>query len=203
MIMILTFILVTLFAVSAVSAAENVTDDAIGMEMSNDASSAENDIKTVAEDNGSDVGTFDELSDQINSSAIGGVLNLTKDYKFVNGDNNGIMINKTITINGNNHKLDGNNQSRIFALFDGNITLNNLVLVNGFADNGGAIFVNKTVTCNNVVFENNYAKKGGAIYTNSNITLDNCIFNGGYAEYGAAIYAHTPPHRKNMKYMAL
>ncbi len=59
------------------------------------------------------IGTFDELSDQINSSAIGGVLNLTKDYKFVNGDNNGIMINKTITINGNNHKLDGNNQSRI------------------------------------------------------------------------------------------
>ena len=196
MIMILTFILVTLFAVSAVSAAENVTDDAIGMEMSNDASSAENDIKTVSEDNGSDVGTFDELSDQINSSAIGGVLNLTKDYKFVNGDNNGIMINKTITINGNNHKLDGNNQSRIFALFDSNITLNNLVLVNGFADNGGAIFVNKTVTCNNVVFENNYAKKGGAIYTNSNITLDNCIFNGGYAEYGAAIYAHTPPQEK-------
>lgn len=83
-----------------------------------------------------------------------------------------------------------------YALFDGNITLNNLVLVNGFADNGGAIFINKTVTCNNVVFENNYAKKGGAIYTNSNITLDNCIFNGGYAEYGAAIYAHTPPQEK-------
>ena len=85
--MILTFILVTLFAVSAVSAAENVTDDAIGMEMSNDASSAENDIKTVSEDNGSDVGTFDELSDQINSSAIGGVLFIDEAYSLCRDKN--------------------------------------------------------------------------------------------------------------------
>ncbi len=90
-----------------------------------------------------------------------------------------------------------------YALFDGNITLNNLVLVNGFADNGGAIFINKTVTCNNVVFENNYAKKGGAIYTNSNITLDNCIFNGGGMLNMVLQYMPTHLHRKNMKCMAL
>lgn len=185
----------SLLSVCAVSAADNVTNDIISVEDATDeVVSVENDYSVILQAN--NTGTFDDLSVEINAVGEGGVLNLSKDYKFSNGSADGIMINKSITINGNNHKIDGNNQSRIFMTFDGDITLNNLILVNGHADKGGAIFVNKTVTCNNVVFENNYAHDGGAIFTKYNLTLDNCVFNGGYAQMGAAIYADYPPQPK-------
>ena len=156
--MILTIILTFLLAVSTVSAAENITEDIVGIDATVDV--VNNDDQEILNENEDVPGTFDDLSSEISAVEDGGILNLTKDYRFVNGSGNGIIINKSITINGNNHKLDGNNQSRIFLTYDGKITLKDLIFVNGFADKGGAIFVNKAVTCNNVVFENNYAQEG-------------------------------------------
>lgn len=197
---ILLILVVSLLSVSAVSAADNVTDDIVSVDDATDEIQAVENVDWVNTEINNDTGTFDDLSSEINAVGEGGVLNLSKDYKFVKGSSDGIVINKTITINGNNHKIDGNNKSRIFLTFDGNITLNNLILVNGHADKGGAIFVNKTITCNNVIFENNYANEGGAIYTKSNVTLDSCVFNGGYAEKGAAIYAGMIPQRESATY---
>lgn len=189
--MMLTIFLALLFAVSAVCAADNSTDDIVAIEQTEN---ARDEILSVENDNpliGEDEGTFDDLTNEINAVGEGGSVNLTMDYKYVDGSTEGIKINKSITINGNGHKIDGNNQSRIFATFNGNITLKNIVLVNGHANKGGAIFVNKTITCIGVAFENNVAEEGGAIYTMANLTLDNCVFDGGYAKKGAAIYAHS------------
>lgn len=187
----LTISLALLFAVSAVCAADNSTDDIAGIEQTENSC---DEILSVETDNhliGVDEGTFGDLTNEINAVGEGDSVNLTRDYKYVNGSTEGIKINKSITINGNGHKIDGNKQSRIFATFDGNIILKNITLVNGHADKGGAIFVNKTITCIGVVFENNVAEEGGAIYTMANLTLDNCVFDGGYAKNGAAIYAHS------------
>ncbi len=118
--MLLAIILVSLVTVSVVSAAENVTEDIVGVDATVDVVN-EDDQETLNE-NGDLPGTFDDLSGEISAVEDGGILNLTKDYRFVNGSGNGIVINKSITINGNNHKLDGNNQSRIFLTYEGNIT---------------------------------------------------------------------------------
>ena len=126
---ILTILIITIFAITAVSAADNSTDDNIGIE------DATNEIVSL-----NTTGTFTDLSNEIDEVEDGGVLNITKDYIYESGSKDGITINKSITINGNNHKIDGNSQSRIFSTYDGNITLKNLILINGNHENGGAIY---------------------------------------------------------------
>ena len=134
-------------------------------------------------------GTFTDLSNEIDEVEDGGELNITKDYKYESGSKDGIIINKSITINGNNHKIDGNGQSRIFSTYNGNITLKNLILINGNHKNGGAIYAHKNITCSNVVFENNHAaEKGGAIYVETGLNVDNCVFDGNFAPEGGVIF---------------
>lgn len=172
---------------SAETDIEKTTDEIISVE----------DNTVITEDDGSEIKTFDDLKTEIDNVEEGGILNLTEDYIYKSGSSDGLIINKSITIDGNNHKIDGASQSRIFKTFDGSITLKNLILVNGHADKGGAIFANKTVTCINVIFENNTAQEGGSVYTMQNVTLDSCTFNGGYAKTGAAIYAYFINPRSN------
>ncbi len=64
-------------------------------------------------------------------------------------------------------KIDGNFLSRLFnsAFYKANITLNNVILLNGKADIGGAILAGGTVTTNNSLISNNRATTaGGAVY---------------------------------------
>ena len=169
---------VAILAVSAVSAADNVTDDVV---------SVDNDDKIILSQE-SETSSFQDLSDEINKTSDGGVLNLTKDYVYKSGSTDGIVLNKSITIDGKNHKIDGNGTSRIFTAYDGNITLKNLVLVNGYSKVGGAISA-KNITLNNVTFENNRAtSQGGAVYVSTGITVENCVFDANSAFEGAAIY---------------
>ena len=170
---ILIVMLILIMSVGAVCAAESITDDAMGddskeilepvqeditTEDSSDIlETAQNDIYTASDD------SFTNLTDEINSKDV---VDLTHDYKFNNetDDKSGIVISKdNFVLNGNGHTIDGNNQSRIFAIGGKNVTLSNLILINGNADNGGAVWVEGTVTLNNVTFINNYATQGGAV----------------------------------------
>ena len=170
-------LIISLFTVSAVCG-EDSTDNIIQAGESN------NDI--IAEDSPAD---FDELQNEINSIESGEVLNLTKNYRYSNSSAEGIEISKPITINGNNFTIDGNGQSRIFNVLAENVTLNNLRLINGRSDNGGAVFVNQSISCNNLTFENNYATNyGGALYVVKHVNLTDCIFDGNWAVNGASLY---------------
>jgi hypothetical protein len=80
-----------------------------------------------------DIGTFEELSNEINNTPEGGLLVLDKDYEYINGSNKGILINKTITIDGSGHTLNGNHSSRMFNITAGNVTIRNINFVNGNA----------------------------------------------------------------------
>lgn len=80
-----------------------------------------------------------------------------------------IFIRKDVTINGNNHIIDGNNRTRVFMVEDGySLTLNNLTIINARADSGAGVYLkyNALLTINNVNFINNYAhdQQGAAIY---------------------------------------
>ena len=125
--------------------------------------------------------SFLTLAFMIDALDEGDTLNLAKDYIFNNFSDadyiNGILINnRHFTINGNGHRIDGNNLARIFHILNSNITLSNLYISNAgsyFNDalEHGAVLNDYMgiLTLNNCTFENNSLKGesyiwGGAIY---------------------------------------
>lgn len=106
--------------------------------------------------------SFKNLSLKINNTPEGGVLVLDKDYIYIDGSNKGILINKTIIIDGNGHTISGNNASRIFNISADNVIIKNINFING---NPIAKYFSKDIG-------------GGAIYWNgANGRVKNCNFS--------------------------
>ena len=106
--------------------------------------------------------SFKDLSLKINNTPEGGVLVLDKDYIYIDGSNKGILINKTIIIDGNGHTISGNNASRIFNISADNVIIKNINFING---NPIAKYFSKDIG-------------GGAIYWNgANGIVENCNFS--------------------------
>lgn len=110
-----------------------------------------------------------------------GTIELDGDYAYIPefdaGLENGIVIDKEITINGNNHVISGEGVSRIFNVTAAT-TLKDVALVNGSADKGGAIYSTAALTIADSVFEDN--KAAGCTYSEA---LTDCT--GGAAIYAA------------------
>lgn len=149
-----------------------------------------------------DVATFTDLQTEI-ENAQDGIVTLTKDYKYdyINDHSlrNGIPVSR-LTINGNNHTIDGSGNARIFAQYSGHVTLNDIKFVNGRSasdSNGGAILINSgNLTINRCTFEKNTATKhGGAIGVSlisgsTHVNIYNSKFGSNIAEFnGGSIYA--------------
>lgn len=149
-----------------------------------------------------DPGNFYDLYQAINGNDDS-TIELTRDYVF--GDSGsqldrGIVINRSVTINGNGITIDGSNKARIFNITADNVIINNITFKNGNATGsyagediyGGAIYWSgadgSAVNC---IFNNNYAfQNGGAIYwSGADGSAVNCSFNDNSAfYYGGAIY---------------
>ena len=107
------------------------------------------------------INSFDDLSRIINDTPEGGNLILYSDYQCINSSNKGIVISKSITIDGNGHTLNGNKLSRMFNITADNVTIKNINFVNG--NILGRYFSNDV--------------GGGAIYwSGANGVLFNCSF---------------------------
>ena len=189
------FILVVtcmLFSVSSVFASD-INDTAVADEESNliaenhidDLESASNDENQPVGDG--DDGSFTALQLKISLAGEGSEINLTRDYKYNNDLNltTGVFINKDITINGNDHTIDGAGKSRIFIINYGNllkqykVTLKNINFKNGAAIiYGGAILNFADLTIDKCSFSNNNAgTAGGAINSLGALTLKNSKFD--------------------------
>lgn len=104
---------------------------------------------------------FEDLSDRIVNTPEGGILILDRDYTYTGGPNKGILINKTITIDGNGHTINGNHTSRMFNISADNVIIKNINFINGNAYG--------------LYFSNNAG--GGSIYWNgANGYIENCNF---------------------------
>ena len=138
---VLIILLLVFLSLSVVSASDNQTQD-ISM----------SDVDDVVATN--EIASFTDLQNVINNAKNGDTINLHKNYSYSKNDpTEGILINKSITINGNGAVLDAKNSSRIFSIIgaydendddyenDGKVVLNDLIFKNGNAKNGGAIFV--------------------------------------------------------------
>ena len=149
------------------------------------------DINSTNATSQSDAGTFNELQNLINESSQGSAINLTKDYLSGEGDDfpEGIRINKSITINGNNHVIDANSKSRMFFVTSpSDVVINNIIFVNGKGDvYGGAYLSDFGGTINNCVFKDNSAFSGGAVLA-VGAKINNSTFINNHAVDGGAVY---------------
>ncbi len=160
------------------------SNNTLGLRYSGDERYLEKEMLYVVDLN-SDKGNFDELKSKINILGDGATLNLTKDYCYVSGSTEGIYISNSVTIDGNGHIIDANNQSAIFNIMANNTVLKNIRFVG--ANNGdwrGAIYLEGS-NCSiiNCSFADNFASLyGGAIYlSGSDCKIINCSFADNFA----------------------
>jgi uncharacterized repeat protein (TIGR01451 family) len=197
---ILLVFLILILSIGMVSATESVSTDSHVDNGNEYITNQVNDVDILSE--GSDVGTFTELDNEI-QNAKNGVVTLTKDYKYDFSKDSSLRMGiqtDNILINGNNHTIDGSNLARIFTQYSGSVTLKNIKFINGYVsgkNNGGAYLLNTgNLTVINCQFENNYAgRHGGAIGVASNyhsnpITIKDSSFKNNSAQFnGGSIYA--------------
>ena len=127
--------------------------------------------------------TFEDLQLLIDN-CLDSTFTLTQDY-YSTG--NPITINKSITIDGQGHSLDGNNVSGIFII-TAKVTIKNIDIINGNSLEFAAIYSGTDLNVVNSYFANNTGYKGGAIHMkDGNVT--NCTFDGNSAtDDGGAIW---------------
>lgn len=173
---------------------ETAINEVVASDTVNDVTTSSNEAEVLV-DSG-DVGNFTSLQTIIDEQENS--LTLNKDYTRV-ADDCDIEINKDFTIDGaNTYKIDANNLGRIFKVNSGcKLTLIGLTLVNGNAENGGAIYNDGILNIENCkLLDNTAAYSGGAIYNNQGIvtvkdsTLDGNDLTSRHinGDGGAAIY---------------
>ena len=198
--MILAIFLVSLLAVSAVSAADNGTEsDIASVEEVTDDVVAVEDNSEILNDDSTSVGNIEDLYNQINGTSDGGTVTLDKDYEYKSlSDAYVEIINKTITIDGKGHSINGNhnNNESMFIIENSNITFKNITFINGGYEDlrvGSVIYcADANLTVLDCGFKNNYAQVGGPVIyaVESNLELNRCSFNNNSAEgYGGVIAA--------------
>ena len=130
--------------------------------------------------------TFSKLEEIINNANEGSVVILDENY-YADFNESCILINKSITIDGNDHILTGMFKSGVFKIsHDCNVTLKNIYFTNGNA----TIISNGDLKILNCSFIKNHAEYGGAIYFNGNCIIINSTFKSNYAKVnGGAIFS--------------
>ena len=192
----LAIILVALLTVSAVSAADNATQNIVG------ANETTEEVLCVQENSdenimGASSGTFTDLANEI--AKAGNTLNLNRDYCYNDKTDskyeNGIDIAKGITINGNGHTIDINNKKVALNIKSANVVLNNIKFMNCYSQDTGAVladYSSKITNCRVIdcSFVNCHCEVfSGAIYWGGpDFILSGCNFidcSGG--TYGGAV----------------
>ena len=169
---ILALLLVLIIGIGVVSAADNNTNEKIASSNDQAELSVSNDVK-VSSSNESTLGAnvevsgtrFTDLRNAIDGAVAGDVIVLNNDIE--NDISHYILIDagKSITIEGNGHKIDALGKSGIFFIKGSGVVLNNITFANARnsfpgGDNmmGGAIgWIGSNGIVNNSIFINNIA----------------------------------------------
>ena len=131
--------------------------------------------------------TFKDLDLLINGNN-NDTIYLSSNYLFdISSDSSfqeGIIINRSLTIYGDGHTIDGDTIARIFTVSNNDVIFHDIFFVNGKADGNGAA-INGQCSVMNCTFINNHARRsGGAFYGGSAV---NCTFidNSANSNFGA------------------
>lgn len=184
-----------IISLSAVSAADNTTiktnDHTDNIKTDDITINLE---KTSQSENNDGYKTYEEFKKAIETSKEGDTIKLGSNIKLK--DTLNIKTNK-ITIDGQGHTIDGDEDYRIFYIPANYVTIQNLKLINWDCDEGAAIYADKYLTVKKCEFTNNKASdRGGAIFNyNGNLDISDSMFKNNRAsgtwgrdQYGGAIY---------------
>ena len=165
-------------------------------------------------------GSFTDLRTLIGSASAGSVITLDRNYVYTNGDSrDGILIDKSITIDGAGYTIDAKHNARIFDIYRYQtaltVTLKNLHLINGNASRstsynpyGGVIYShggNNRVTVTNCSCINNTAgtstnSNGGVFYiAGGTFNATHCEFYYNSAYNGGVFYQPQNPTFMSIK----
>ena len=145
-------------------------------------------INEIGESTLTDANNYYALQRAIWNAQAGDTITLTDDYTYDGNDRNYISVDRTLTIDGNGHTLDGQNAAYI-SIGDANVVIKNVKFINNKRDWGAIVNYGDSLTLDNCTFMNNRAGSGGVVYlsgTNS-VTITNCRFESNVADYGGAI----------------
>lgn len=149
-----------------------------------------NDVDGLADEGDENVKNFTSLQKFIDDGD--GTVIMDHDYKRVDGEQD-ISISGPVTIFGSGHKIDADGKGGIFNVQHGGaLTLIGVTLLNGNAENGGAVYNDggKLMIAQSNFINNTATKYGGAIYSANDLILDNSKFKDNTAEKrGGAIYS--------------
>jgi predicted outer membrane repeat protein len=146
--------------------------------------------------NGKSVGTYSTIAAAIKAAKSGDTIMLADGATF---DEHGLTISKNLDFNVFNNgqaTINAQGKGQVFYIMGGVfVKLQNLMIENGKADNGGAIYntMSNGLTIKDCTFNNNTAtNSGGAIYNDGALIVTGCTFKGNTATganaVGGAIY---------------
>ncbi len=185
-------ILVSLLAISAVSANDfNTTDEVIGEKIAIDDT---NQIELASDEANEVLGMepIPELQNLIDNSKNGDVIKLTRDY---NVDYGYVAVNKSVTLDGNNHKINANNNHIFLNVLSDSVTLKNIQFVNwgDYNNNEPVAYLGvfaSGVTISDCKFINCSSDVKSIICSEGNdLTIDSCQFNGCNVLNNAVVYS--------------
>lgn len=128
-----------------------------------------------------------------NAVAAGGVISFNCGPDPVNIIANTNATDKTVVVNGGGLvTLDGENLRQLFFVFGtGDLTLNNISLVDGNASQGGALYVDThaQATVNGSYITSNSANSGGGVYNRGVLTINSTTLGSNIASgNGGGVY---------------
>ena len=120
-------------------------------------------------------------------------IDLEMDYIFNKTTDSSLIVNHTITINGNGHILNASNSNRILTINASNVILKNIIFTDGYlkTGNGAAIiWYGNGGTLENCTFTNNEAYYGNAaLYLGADyVDVVNCTFKDNIASTAGALF---------------
>lgn len=147
-------------------------------------------------------GTHFELKQLLNDASTGSTIYLDKDYYYEEplGDRVPVTINKTLTIDGQGHTLDGIHHMRILRITADNVVLRNISFINAFSllDSGGVAIdwlgnngVLEDCTFKDCIPRSEGAIEGTVYVKGDSFTARNCYSENNAAFRGAGFYLNS------------
>ena len=176
---------------------------------------------SASSDNMTSDGNFCELNDLISNSSDSEI-NIEKNYTYDNDSDSdlkrGIVVNRSLVINGNGHVIDGKNKSMIFHICADNVVIKNITFMNANGNqrvysniNGSGVTIDPYFDdvhmslsgyndfdavgyCSGTFYDTSFLGMGssfcgGAIYASgNNLRIVNSSFINNYASLGGGIF---------------
>ncbi|GAB4581030.1 MAG: hypothetical protein Fur0022_37750 [Anaerolineales bacterium] len=149
---------------------------------------------TIGDGTNASCQTQDAANALSNAVAAGGTINFNCGPGIVTINSNTNATDQTVVVNGNGKiALSGENARQLFFVFGtGNITLNDLILIDGDFGSGGAIYVSSqaSATINGGFITSNHAStNGGGIFNQGTVTINGTTLGSNSTNgNGGAIY---------------